>query len=122
MDIVSAPMKWAMSKPLNPCIRVAGSDAVSDLEDWLASEDAEARRPARARAKRLIALASDLTPVQALFLHRAGRTSFGALRPMSVSQNIGLPSAEFAGSTVQDVVNGLIQSLGQRARARKSKR
>jgi hypothetical protein len=111
-----------MSKPLNPCIRVTGSDAVSDVEDWLASDDAAARRPAGARARRLIALASDLTPDQALFIHRAGRTSFGALRPMSVSQNVGLPSAEFAGSTVQDVVDGLIQSLGRRAPARKSKR
>jgi hypothetical protein len=84
-----------MSKPLNPCERVAGSDAVSDLEDWLASDDAEARRPAGARVRRLIALASDLTPAQALFLHRAGQTSFGALRPMSVSQNVGLPSIDW---------------------------
>jgi hypothetical protein len=111
-----------MSKPLNPCIRVAGSDAVSDLEDWLASDDAEAGRPGGARAKRLIALASDLTPPQALLIHKAGRTSFGALRPMSGSQNLGLPSAESAGSTVQDVVDGLIQSLGRRAPARKLKR
>ena len=111
-----------MSKPLNPCIRVESSDAVSDIQDWLASDDAEAGRPASARAKRLIALASELRPAQALFLHRAGRTSFGALRPLRVSQNIGLPSAEFAGSTVQDVVDGLIQSLGRRALARKSNR
>ena len=111
-----------MSKPLNPCIRVAGSDAVSDLRDWLASDDAEARRPVGAKAKRLIALASDLRPAQALFLHRTGRTSLGALRPLSASQNIGLPSAEFAGSTVQDVVDGLIQSLQRRALARKSNR
>jgi hypothetical protein len=112
----------AMSKPLNPCIRVADSDAVSDLEDWLASDDADAGPPARGRTKRLIALASDLTPAQALFLHRAGRTSVGALRPTSVSQNIGLLSAESAGSTVQDVVDGLIRSLGRRAPARKPKR
>jgi hypothetical protein len=111
-----------MSKPLNPCIRVAGSDAVSDLQDWLTSDDAEARRPAGAKARRLIALASDLRPAQALFLHRAGRTSFGALRPLSASQNIGLPSAESAGSTVQDVVDGLIQSLERRALARKRNR
>lgn len=111
-----------MSKPLNPCIRVADCDAVSDLEDWLASDDAETRPPARTRAKRLIGLASELTPAQALFLHRTGRTALGALRPTSVSQNIGLPSAEVAGSTVQDVVDGLIQSLGRRARSRKSKR
>ncbi|MGD0123365.1 MAG: hypothetical protein ABSC46_12490 [Candidatus Limnocylindrales bacterium] len=111
-----------MSKPLNPCIRVAGSDAVSDLQDWLASDDAEARRPAGAKAKRLIALASELRPAQALFLHRAGRTSFGALRPLSVSQNIGLPFAESAGSTFHDVVDGLIQSLERYALARKSNR
>jgi hypothetical protein len=110
-----------MSKPLNPCIRVAGSDAVSDLEDWLASDDAEAGRRSGAKAKWLIALASDLTPAQALFLHRAGRTSLGALRPMNGSQNFGLPSAESAGSTVQDVVDGLIRSLGRRAPTRKSK-
>jgi hypothetical protein len=33
------------------------------------------------------------------------------MRPLSVSGNIGLPFVEFAGSTVHDVVDGLIQSL-----------
>jgi hypothetical protein len=112
MDLVSALMRpWAMSKPLNPCIRVASSDAVSDLRDWLASNDAEAERPEGAKARRLIALACEIKPAQALFLHRVGRTCSGAMRPLSVSGSIGLPFVEFAGSTVHDVVDGLIQSL-----------
>jgi|BarGraIncu00222A_1022003.scaffolds.fasta_scaffold266817_1 hypothetical protein len=97
-----------MSKPLNPCIRVANLDAVSDLGDWLASDVAKAER---LEAGRLIALACDIKPAQALFLHRVGRTCSGAMRPLSVSGNIGLPFVEFAGSTVHDVVDGLIQSL-----------
>jgi hypothetical protein len=100
-----------MSKPLNPCIRVASLDAVSDLQDWLASNDAKAERLEGAKAGRLIALACDIKPAQALFLRRAGRTCSGSIRPLSVSQNIGLPFVEFAGSTVHDVVDGLIQSL-----------
>ncbi|MGD0123629.1 MAG: hypothetical protein ABSC46_13885 [Candidatus Limnocylindrales bacterium] len=100
-----------MSKPLNPCIRVASSDAVSDLQDWLASNDAEAETLEGAKAGRLIALACKVKPAQALFLHRVGRTCSGAIRPLSVSGNIGLPFAEFAGSTVHDVVDGLIHSL-----------
>jgi hypothetical protein len=100
-----------MSKPLNPCIRVANSDAVSDLRDWLASDDAEAHRLDSAKAGRLVVLACEIKPAQALFLHRVGRTCSGTMRPLSVSQNIGLPFAELAGSTVHDVVDGLIQSL-----------
>jgi hypothetical protein len=100
-----------MSKPLNPCIHVASLDAVSDLGDWLASDDAKAKRLERAKAGRLIALACEILPTQALFLRRVGRTCFGALRPLSVSQNIGLPFVEYAGSTVHDVVAGLIRSL-----------
>ena len=100
-----------MSKPLNPCIRVASSDAVSDLGDWLASNDAKAERPEGAKAGRLIALAREIKPTQVLFLHRVGRTCSGAMRPLSVWGSIGLPFAEFAGSTVHDVVDGLIQSL-----------
>jgi hypothetical protein len=100
-----------MSKPLNPCIRVASSDAVSDLQDWLASDDAEAQRPEGAKAERLIALAREIKPAQGLLLHRVGRTCSGAIRPLSVARTIGLPLAEFAGSTVHDVVDGLIQSL-----------
>jgi hypothetical protein len=100
-----------MSKPLNPCIRVESPDAVSDLEDWLASNHAEAERLARATAGRLIALACNVKPAQALFLRRIGRTCFGALRPLSVSGSIGLPFVEYAGPTVHDVVAGLIRSL-----------
>jgi hypothetical protein len=33
------------------------------------------------------------------------------MRPLSLSGNIGLPFAEYAGSTVHDVVAGLIRSL-----------
>jgi len=109
-----------MSKPLNPCIRVASSDAVSDLQDWLASDDAGAHRLDDAKAARLMALACEIRPAQALFLRRVGRTCFGTLRPLSTSQNIGLPFAEFSGSSVHDVVDGLIQSLDRYAQARKS--
>jgi hypothetical protein len=100
-----------MSKPLNPYIRVASPDAVSDLGDWLASDVAKAHRQERAKAGRLIALACEIKPAQALLLHRVGRTCSGTMRPLSLSGNIGLPFAEYAGSTVHDVVDGLIQSL-----------
>jgi hypothetical protein len=100
-----------MSKPLNPCIRVESSDAVSDLQDWLASNHAEAETPEGAKARRLIALACEIKPAQALFLHRVGRTCSGAIRPLSVSGSIGLPFVEYAGPTVHDVVAGLIRSL-----------
>lgn len=42
-----------MTAPLNPCIRVASPDAVSDLQDWLASDEAEALRLEGAKAERL---------------------------------------------------------------------
>jgi len=100
-----------MSKPLNPCIRVASLDAVSDLGDWLASNDAEAHRLDSAKAGRLVVLACEIKRAQALFLRRVGRTCSGTMRPLSVSGNIGLPFAELAGSTVHDLVDGLIQSL-----------
>jgi hypothetical protein len=67
-----------------------------------------------------MALTREIKPAQALFLRRVGRTCFGTLRPLSVSQNIGLPFAEFAGSNVHDVVDGLIQSLERYALARES--
>ena len=45
--------------------------------------------------------------------HRAcaARPQARTMRPLSVSGNIGLPFAEYAGSTVHDVVAGLIRSL-----------
>jgi hypothetical protein len=109
-----------VSKPLNPCIRVASPDAVRDLQDWLASDDTEARILEGANAAQLIALACDIKPAQALFLRRVVRTCFGALRPLSVSHTIGLPFAEFSGPTVREVVDGLIQALQRYALARKS--
>lgn len=100
-----------MSEPLNPYIRVASSDAVSDLYDWIASEDGEAERSHLAEAELLIALARQVEPPQVLLLHRVGRTCCGAIRPLVGSQNVGLPLAEITGLTIRDVVAGLIESL-----------
>ena len=108
-----------MSKPRNPCIRVASPDAVSDLGDWLASDDAD-RRLDGAKTARLMVLAGEIRPAQVLLLRRIGRICIGSLRPLSVSHTIGLPYAEFSGSSVHEVVDGLIRSLERDASARMS--
>lgn len=74
-----------MLKPLNPCIRVASPDAVAELQDWLASDDAEAEQLEAVIARRLIGLAREIKPTQALFVRRVGRTCCAALRPLSQS-------------------------------------
>ena len=104
-----------MSEPLNPYIRVASIDAVSDLRDWLSSDDAEAGMPDLARAEQLIALAREVHPPQVLLIHRVGRAYCGAVRPLNGFQNVGLPVAEITGLAVDDVVAGLIESLRMEA-------
>jgi len=98
-------------EPLNPYIRVASSGAVSDLQDWLASDAADAGVPDLVKAEQLIELAREVQPPQVLLLHRAGRACCGAVRPLNGSQNVGLPVAEITALTIDDVVAGLIESL-----------
>lgn len=104
-----------MSEPLNRYIRVASSSAASDLQDWLAYDDAEAGRPEFARAELLIALAREVQPPQVLLLRRVGRTCCGTMRPLvsshDASQHVGLPFVEIAGPTIDDVVAGLVDAL-----------
>jgi hypothetical protein len=100
-----------VSESLNPYIRVANSDAVSDLQDWLASDHVEAWQPKLVKAEQLIALAREVQPPQVLLLHRVGRACCGTVRPLIGSQYIGLPLAETTGPTVDDVVAGLMESL-----------
>jgi hypothetical protein len=106
-----------MSKPLNPCIRVASPDALAELQDWLASDDAKAEQLEAVIARRLIGLAREIKPTQALFVRRVGRTYFAALRPLSLSHTIGLPFAESSGPSVHEVIEALIQSLERDASA-----
>jgi hypothetical protein len=100
-----------LTEPLNPYIRVLSSGAVSDLQNWLASDGPDAWGTDLVKAEQLIALAREIQPPQVLLLHRVGRSCCGAVRPLSGSQNVGLPVAEITGFTIDDVITGLIESL-----------